>query len=295
MIRLLVTGRDGQVARALAERAEGSCGFEVIRLGRPDLDLARPETIGPAIAAARPDIVVSAAAYTEVDRAEDEPEAAFAVNGRGAGEVAGAAARLGLPVIHLSTDYVFAGTGETPHTEDETPDPKSVYGASKLAGEKAVAAGNPRHVILRTAWVYSPFSRNFVRTMLRLAETRGEIAVVADQWGNPTSALEIADAILAVARKWQTEPGLAGLYHLAGTGETSWCGLARAVFAASRAAGGPFAQVRAIASAEYPQKAPRPKNSRLDCSRFETAFGYRCRPWEQGVAEAVQRILAEGA
>ncbi|MBZ8132018.1 dTDP-4-dehydrorhamnose reductase [Afifella sp. IM 167] len=294
-MRLLVTGRKGQVARALAERTAGAAKIDFVALGRPELDLAEPQTIAPAIEAARPDIVVSAAAYTAVDRAEDEPETAFAANARGAGEVAAAAARLGVPVIHLSTDYVFAGTGEAPHREDAPTAPGNVYGASKLAGEEAVAAVNPRHVILRTAWVYSPFSRNFVRTMLDLAETRGELAVVDDQWGNPTSALDIADAILAVAERWQAEPEaqIAGVYHLAGTGETSWCGLARAVFEASREAGGPYAEVRAITSAEYPQKAARPKNSRLASDRFEAVFGYRCPPWRTSVEKVVRTLLAE--
>ncbi|WP_292090156.1 NAD(P)-dependent oxidoreductase, partial [Mesorhizobium sp.] len=159
-------------------------------VGRPALDLARPETVFAALAEARPDIVVSAAAYTNVDQAEDEKELAFAVNATGAGKVAEAAAGLGVPVIHLSTDYVFDGAKDSAYVETDATAPLGVYGASKLAGEKAVAAANPRHLILRTAWVYSPFGRNFVKTMLRLASDRDEISVVADQWGNPTSALD---------------------------------------------------------------------------------------------------------
>ncbi|RUV09947.1 dTDP-4-dehydrorhamnose reductase, partial [Mesorhizobium sp. M7A.T.Ca.TU.009.01.3.1] len=194
-MRLVVTGRDGQVAASLLEAGQAAAGVEVIAIGRPQLDLARPDTVIEAIAAAKPDIVVSAAAYTAVDQAEDEPDLAFAVNAAGAGEVAQAASRLGVPVIHLSTDYVFDGTKDAAYVETDATAPRSVYGASKLAGEQAVASANPRHLILRTAWVYSPFGKNFVKTMLRLAADRDEIAVVADQWGNPTSALDIADAI----------------------------------------------------------------------------------------------------
>ncbi|TIU32042.1 MAG: dTDP-4-dehydrorhamnose reductase, partial [Mesorhizobium sp.] len=189
-MRLVVTGRDGQVAASLLEAGQAAAGVEVIAIGRPQLDLARPDTVIEAIAAAKPDIVVSAAAYTAVDQAEDEPDLAFAVNAVGAGKVAQAASRLGVPVIHLSTDYVFDGTKDAAYVETDATAPRSVYGASKLAGEQAVASANPHHLILRTAWVYSPFGKNFVKTMLRLAADRDEIAVVADQWGNPTSALD---------------------------------------------------------------------------------------------------------
>ncbi|TIM17034.1 MAG: dTDP-4-dehydrorhamnose reductase, partial [Mesorhizobium sp.] len=185
-MRLVVTGRDGQVAASLLEAGPAAAGVEVIAIGRPQLDLARPDTVIEAIAAAKPDIVVSAAAYTAVDQAEDEPDLAFAVNAVGAGKVAQAASRLGVPVIHLSTDYVFDGTKDAAYVETDATAPRSVYGASKLAGEQAVASANPHHLILRTAWVYSPFGKNFVKTMLRLAADRDEIAVVADQWGNPT-------------------------------------------------------------------------------------------------------------
>ncbi|WP_026379266.1 dTDP-4-dehydrorhamnose reductase [Afifella pfennigii] len=293
-MRLVVTGRQGQLARALLERGEAA-GVEILALGRPELNLAVPASIASALAAARPDIVVSAAAYTAVDAAEDEPDLAFLVNERGAGEVAAAAASLGVPVVHLSTDYVFAGAGDAPHAESAPTAPASIYGASKLAGEAAVRAANPRHVILRTAWVYSPFSRNFVRTMLRLAENGEEIAVIDDQWGNPTSAFDLADAVLAVAARWRTAPEsfAAGTYHLAGAGEASWCELAREIFALSAKAGGPAAAVRAIAGAEYPQKAARPKNSRLDCRLFAKTFGYAAPPWRESLRKVVERLVAE--
>jgi dTDP-4-dehydrorhamnose reductase len=291
-VRLAVTGRDGQVARSLAERAGGD--VEIVRVGRPELDLTRPETVAPALAAARPDDVVSAAAYTAVDRAEDEADLAFAVNAAGAGAVAHAAGGIGVPVIHISTDYVFDGDADAPYGEDHAPGPRSVYGASKLAGERAVAKANPRHLILRTAWVYSPFGGNFVATMLRLAAERDEIAVVSDQWGNPTSALDIADGILLAARKLHRaadSPGH-GVYHLAGAGATNWSGFARHVLEASARLGGPRARIREITTEDYPTRARRPANSRLSTEKFAATFGWRAPDWRGSAEEVVRRILA---
>ncbi|TIT03054.1 dTDP-4-dehydrorhamnose reductase [Mesorhizobium sp.] len=292
-MRLVVTGRDGQVARSLVERSHARLDFEVVTLGRPELDLAKPETIAPALAIARPDLVVSAAAYTAVDQAEDEPDLAFAVNGAGAGHVAEAAAGLGVPVIHLSTDYVFDGSGEGTYSEDDEPAPRSVYGASKLAGEHAVAKANPHHLILRTAWLYSPFGRNFVKTILKLATDRDEIAVVADQWGNPTSSLDIADAILHCAAMLHGNKGFAsfGVYHLAGTGETNWSGFARLILDTSRVLGGPDARVRDIATVDYPTKAQRPANSRLATTKFTSEFGWTAPEWRESTKEVVRRLL----
>ncbi|TPK35968.1 dTDP-4-dehydrorhamnose reductase [Mesorhizobium sp. B2-5-4] len=291
-MRLLVTGRDdGQVAASLLEAGQARVGVEVIALGRPELDLAKPDTVIDAIAAAKPDIVVSAAAYTAVDQAEDEPDMAFAVNATGAGKVAEAAARLGVPVIHLSTDYVFDGTKADAYVETDTPAPLGVYGASKLAGEQAVVGANPRHLILRTAWVYSPFGRNFVKTMLRLAADRDEISVVADQWGNPTSALDIADAILHAAAMLQRDNNFNafGAYHVAGTGETNWSGLARYILDTSLAFGGPWARVRDIATKDYPTKAQRPANSRLSSAKFAGVFGWRAPHWRPSTEAVVRR------
>jgi dTDP-4-dehydrorhamnose reductase len=199
-MKIAVTGTKGQVALALIERARALPHVEVFTLGRPEFDLARPETIWPALGYLRPQLVVSAAAYTAVDQAEREPKLAYGINATGAGAVAEAATRLGVPVIHLSTDYVFDGKKQGRYRETDTPAPLNVYGASKLAGEIAVAAANPRHLILRTSWVYSPFGTNFVKTMLQLASAREEIAVVADQRGNPSSALDIAAAVSARRR-----------------------------------------------------------------------------------------------
>ncbi|MBZ9772034.1 dTDP-4-dehydrorhamnose reductase [Mesorhizobium sp. CO1-1-8] len=291
-MRLVVTGRDGQVAASLVEAGQAAAGVEVVAIGRPQLDLLRPDTVIEAIAAAKPDIVVSAAAYTAVDQAEDEPDLAFAVNAVGAGKVAQAAARLGVPVIHLSTDYVFDGTAPGAYVETDATAPRSVYGASKLAGEQAVASANPRHLILRTAWVYSPFGKNFVKTMLRLAADRDEIAVVADQWGNPTSALDIADAILHAAGQLHEGAATSGIYHLAGTGEANWSGFARHILDTSRVFGGPWARVRDIATMDYPTKARRPANSLLSSAKFASAFGWNAPDWRQSTEAVVRRLLA---
>ena len=289
-MKILVTGRDGQVAQSLAERHGG---HELVFAGRPDLDLADPASIERAVAAVNPDLVISAAAYTAVDRAEDEPELAMAVNGEGPGVLARAAAKIGAPVIHLSTDYVFDGSLDRPWREDDAVAPLGVYGATKLAGEQAIAASGATYAILRTAWVYSPFGANFVKTMLRLAETRDALNVVEDQQGCPTSALDIADGIMAAAAAWQSDParGANATYHLAGTGGTNWADFARAIFAESAERGGPVAEVTGIPTSGYPTRATRPANSRLDSGRFETVFGYRAPDWRSSLHTVVQRLL----
>lgn len=292
-MRIVVTGREGQVVRSLVERASSNPSIEIIALGRPELDLADVASIAPAIVRARPNVVVSAAAYTAVDKAEDEPELAFRINEEGAGEVARAARMADASVIHLSTDYVFSGDHIAPYSEGMPTEPKSIYGASKLGGERAVADANPRHLIMRTAWVYSPFGDNFVKTMLKLAETRDRLMVVDDQRGNPTSALDIADAVLAVANRWRTGSGEPfGRYHFAGTGETTWCGFAREILATSSDFRGPSAEVKPIASREYPTRVERPRNSRLDSSRFALDFGFRAPPWRESVRTVVHRLLS---
>ena len=219
-MRIAVTGRQGQVARALIERG-GAVGVKILPLARPDVDLALPETIPAALAAVQADLVINAAAFTAVDLAEAQSERAFAINHRGAEAVAAAAASLKIPIVQLSTDYVFDGTLDRPYVESDPVNPINVYGRSKLAGELAVAAAQPNHVILRTAWVYSPFGKNFVRTMLSLAGKRSEVSVVADQFGAPTNALDIADGILVVARHLLERPAaseLRGIFHMTGGG-----------------------------------------------------------------------------
>jgi len=293
-MRMLVTGREGQVARSLAERASSS-NIDLVTLGRPELDLAGDAyDIVTALKAARPEIIVSAAAYTAVDRAESEPERAFAVNERGPKAIASAAAELRVPLIHLSTDYVFDGTKASPYDEEDATGPTGVYGASKLAGEQAVLAGHADSVVLRTAWVYSPFGANFVKTMLRLAGERGEVGVVGDQQGNPTSALDIADGIIAVA--WNLladdDTALRGIFHCAGMGEASWAEFAEGIFAASSGRGGPTARVRHIRTADYPTSARRPANSRMDCSKLARVHGVKLPDWHDSVGNVVGRLLA---
>ena len=292
-MRIAVTGLNGQVARALMERAPA--GVTIIPLGRPALDLERLETIAPAIAAAAPDLVVNAAAFTAVDLAETEQETALLVNGRAAGAVAQATAALGVPIIQISTDYVFDGTLDRPYREDDETGPISAYGRSKLLGEQAVAAASANHVILRTAWVYSPFGKNFVRTMLRLAQTRDEIGVVADQTGNPTNALDIADAILGVARNLVAKPhdaGFRGIFHMTAQGEAVWADVAEAIFAARVEAGLAPVLVKRIATSDYPTPATRPANSRLDCSKLSARHGITLPDWRGSLRICVQRLIS---
>lgn len=289
-MRILVTGANGQLAVTLVELAAGMPDISLVTASRPEFELSDCSSIRHAIFAAKPDIVVSAAAYTAVDRAEDERDLAYEINVVGAACVAETAASLRVPVIHISTDYVFSGDGTGNYTEDDEAKPKTVYGYTKLLGEHAVASANPRHTILRTSWVYSPFSTNFVRTMLRLASERSDVSVVSDQWGNPTSALDLAFAILLVASNPARDSS--GTFHLTGTGNTNWSGFARHVFDLSQAAGGPFAEVHDIASSDYPTKARRPQNSRLSCDKFERVFGWRASSWQESAAAVVRRILA---
>lgn len=291
-MRIAVTGKVGQVVTALLERGPAA-GVEVIAVGRPELDLADPASVEAALAATAPDVIVSSAAYTAVDKAESEPEAAFAVNRDGAAAVAAAAATLGVPVIHLSTDYVFRGNKDGVYGEDDPVDPAGVYGASKLAGEVAVAAATPNHVILRTCWVYSPFGANFVKTMLRLAETRDAVGVVADQQGTPTSALDIADAVIAVAWRMvnDADPALRGLFHLTGSGEGSWADFAEAIFAGLAETEGKQVSVNRITTADFPTPAKRPANSRLSGEKLTRLHGVTLPDWRLSTRQVVERLL----
>jgi len=291
--RILVIGAQGQIAREL-ERAALPSGFVLRTAGRPALDIAHRDAVMEAVARERPALVVNAAAYTAVDRAEAEPEAAHAINADGPGWLAEATAAQGVPLVHISTDYVFDGSKDGAYVEDDPVCPLGVYGTSKEAGERAVRAANPRHVILRTAWVYSPFGHNFVKTMLRLGAERDELRVVADQRGCPTSAGEMARGIVAIARQilLDRREDAWGTYHLAGSGETTWHGLAEAVFDLAAPALGRRPAVHAIATADYPTPARRPANSVLDCAKAERTFGVRLRPWRDALADVVAELTA---
>ncbi len=243
-----------------------------------------------------PDAIVNAAAYTAVDLAESEPSLAYQINGAGAEAAARAAARLGIPIVQLSTDYVFDGSLDRPFREDDPTVPLGVYGDSKLQGERAVAAANENHAILRTAWVYSPFGKNFVCTMLALAGKQEQVSVVSDQVGTPTNAFDLADGIIAVVRNLLEQPSakkLRGVFHMTGGGETNWAEFAKAIFAASAAAGGPSARVLPISTSEYPTPARRPSNSRLDNGRLANAYGVRLPPWQQSLPGCVERLLGK--
>jgi dTDP-4-dehydrorhamnose reductase len=292
-VRIVVTGTEGQVARSL-QRAGALAGHEVLALGRPGLDLAGdPADIGRALAGTAPDIIISVAAYTAVDLAEDEPDLAEDVNARGAGGVATAANRLGVPLLHLSTDYVFDGTKDAPYSEDDETGPTSVYGRSKLHGEQAVLAAHDNVAVLRTAWVYSPFGRNFVKTMLNLAKDRPEVRVVADQFGNPTSALDIAAALLKVADGLirSGDQRLRGIFHMAAPDEASWADFAEHIFTVSAQHGGPSATVVPIRTIEFPTRARRPANSRLDCTRLSDTHGVTLPRWRGSTALVVKELL----
>ena len=286
-MRILVTGRHGQLAQSLAERG----GDDILLMGRSELDLAIPGSARTAILAARPDLVVNAAAFTAVDLAETEEGQARRINADGAGEVAVAARELGVPVIHISTDYVFDGAATAPYAETAATGPINAYGRTKLAGEEAVRAATPDHLILRTSWLVSPFGRNFVRTMVELGQQRDRLSVVADQYGNPTSALDLADAILVVARRWAAgeRTGLGQTYHLAGTGIASWFYLACAV----QSEAGTAAQVNPITTADWPTAATRPAYSALDSTNFTRDFGHIMPDWRVSLAPIVARLVAQ--
>ena len=295
-MRLLIAGWQGQVARSLVELALARKDVDALSVGRPALDLCRPSSIKSTLVGDRPDIMINTAAYTAVDKAEEEPDAVFQLNSAGAAAFAAAAAKRDIPIIHLSTDYVFDGTKATPYTETDAPAPQSVYGHSKLQSEVEVAEANPRHIILRTAWVHSPFGRNFIRTMLDKAKAGDAVNVVDDQVGSPTYALHLAQAILDIAATVASHRDAApwGVYHAVNSGGVSWHGFARHIFDVSGSLGGPSVEARPITTAEYPTAAPRPANSRLDCNKLAETFGIEMPRWQEGVEKCVKRLLADG-
>ena len=296
-MRIAVTGRGGQLANALLERAAGLPDVTLLAFVRAAFDLTRPDAMLPELRKVRPDIVVNAAAYTAVDKAESEPDVAMAVNGAGAGAVAAAAKALGVPIVQISTDYVFDGRKASPYVEADPVNPLNAYGRSKLAGEQAVAAANPDHAILRTSWVYAAEGKNFLRTMLSLAEARPELRIVADQHGAPGYAPDLADAVLKVSRNLlarKQDSGLRGVFHMAGAGEASWADFAETIFAGSAKRGGPSAKVTRISTTEYPTPAARPLNSRLDCGRLAAVHGVTLPDWRDGLGRCLERVFPKG-
>ena len=293
-MRILVTGTQGQVVTALKRAARAD--EEIITLGRPDIDLAHPRRLRAPVLAARPDVIVSAAAYTAVDKAESEPELAHAINALAPRQLAKIAAELRIPIIHLSTDYVFDGEKSEPYTEDDRTGPVSVYGRTKLLGEKGVRAATYNHAILRTAWVYSPYGANFVKTMLRLAQTRDEVSVVDDQWGCPTSADDIANIILMFAQCLLASPDddLRGTFHVTAPDEATWAEFATAIFAGLNTRTGKNVIVNPIPTSAYPTPAKRPANSRLDGSKLKARYGIALPPWRKSLEPCLDALLTIG-
>jgi dTDP-4-dehydrorhamnose reductase len=279
-MRLLVFGKTGQVARELQRLAP-----DARYLGRDEADLSDPAACAAAITAADVDAVINAAAWTAVDKAETEEAAATTVNGEAPTAMARAAAAKGIPFVHISTDYVFDGTGDQPFTPDHPTGPLGAYGRSKLAGEQGVRAANGNHLILRTSWVVSAHGANFVKTMLRLGSERESLNVVADQIGGPTPAAAIAQALLTAA-KAMTQGAQGGTHHFAGSPDTSWADFARAIMTQANLP----CQIRDIPSSEYPTPAKRPLNSRLDCRALTAAFGIPRPDWRDGLAAIVKEL-----
>lgn len=294
-MKALVTGSEGQLVRSMIEKGAGWPEIELLPVGRPEADLEVPGSVARAIESHRPHVVVNAAAFTAVDLAEDEPGRALRMNADAAGEAAAAARLVGAPIIHVSTDYVFSGEGEGAYREDSPTGPIGAYGRSKLAGEEQVRGANPNHLIVRTAWVYSPFGSNFVKSIVKAAEHRDTLTVVDDQRGSPTSALDLAGAILHVLDQWGrgSRTGLGETYHVAGTGETSWCGFAEEIMRRCRELGLPVAQIVPIQTSDWPTLARRPANSVLDCGKFERDFGLRLPEWKNSVGEVVARLAEQ--
>jgi dTDP-4-dehydrorhamnose reductase len=292
-MRLLIAGWQGQVARALVEAAPGCPDVTACAVGRAALDICEAKSIERALSGISPTVVINSAAYTAVDKAETDVERAFALNRDGARLLAEAAAKRGIPIIHLSTDYVFDGRKQGYYVEDDVTSPATVFGRSKLEGEEVVRAANPKHIILRTSWVFSPGGRNFVKTMLAQAAEHARVRVVDDQRGSPTYAPHLVTIILELARRLSKPDanGPWGVFHAANSGTTTWRDLAEEVFKRSSALGGPVAEVDPIRSADYPTPAPRPANSQLDCSKLERTFRMRLPAWQDGVADCVLRIL----
>lgn len=288
---ILLTGGGGQVGTEL--RRLTPPGYEIVAPGRDELDLADPDAIARQVAARPWAAVINSGAYTAVDKAETDPVAAWRINALGPVALAQATAQAGIPLLQVSTDYVFDGAKPGPYLEGDPVGPLGVYGASKEAGEQAVRTGNRRHVILRTAWVVSPHGGNFIKTMLRLAETRDELRVVDDQRGCPTSATDIAHTLLTIAGRL-IEDGNApsGTYHFVNAGEASWCEFAREIFVQAETHGRKPPRVEAITTADYPTPARRPANSRLDTHKLARDFGVTARPWRTAAAEVVDALLA---
>ncbi len=291
-MKILILGASGQVGGELMRTAWPADAM-LVGLARPQIDMTDPDSIEAALVEHRPALVVNATAYTAVDKAESDRNTAFAVNRDGPASLAAACAARGAPLIHISTDYVFDGCKPTPYTEDDPVCPLGVYGASKEAGEAAVRAALPQHIILRTSWVYAAHGSNFVKTMLRFGREREEMRVVADQHGAPTAAADIAAAIARIAGQIAAGGAIPwGAYHFTGAGETTWHGFAERIFQRLETTTGHRPRLKAITTADYPTPARRPVNSRLDCTRIQAAFGITAPRWEDSLDPVLDALLS---
>jgi dTDP-4-dehydrorhamnose reductase len=288
--RVLLFGGSGQVGSELRRRP-WPMNVELIAPARSEADLRDTARLEELVERSAPDLVINAAAYTAVDKAESEPDLARAINATAPAALARAAAAIGVPLIHLSTDYVFDGRKTAPYEVDDPVNPLSVYGETKAAGEAGVRGAGGPHVILRTSWVYGALGANFVKTMLRLAADRSEIRIVDDQWGAPTAAADIADAVMTIAASLMDGRGEYGTFHFTADGATTWRRFAERIFAEGAKAGLAVPKTIAITTAEYPTPAQRPRNSRLDCSRVEGAYGLVRRPWPDALATTMRELL----
>ncbi len=282
-MKALVFGHSGQVATELRRRAP-THGISVEALDRSQADLSDPQSCVDAIRSTDADVIINAAAYTAVDRAEDEPQLARVINGDTPGAMARAAAERDLPFLHISTDYVFDGAGDMPRTTQDPTDPLGSYGQTKLAGEHQISQAGGWYAILRTSWVFSAHGHNFVKTILRLAEARDTLTIVADQIGGPTSAADIADTLLTMAKTGGQVEG--GLFHYSGAPDVSWAGFAREIVSQA----GLITQITDISTADYPTPAPRPLNSRLECSRLNDIYGLGRPDWKAGLAQVLTEL-----
>jgi dTDP-4-dehydrorhamnose reductase len=290
MRKVLITGGTGQLGIELLRQAWPD-DVEVIAPGRDEMDLHRQQSIGALIGGGPWSCVINSAAFTAVDAAEEDPGNAFMANCQGPAWLAEATAKADIPLIHVSTDYVFRGDGIQPYAEDDPVDPVSVYGASKAAGELAVRTINPRSVVLRTAWVLSAHRSNFLKTMLRVAASRDSLGVVADQRGCPTAAPDLAEALMTIAlRLMEDSAAPTGTYHFVNSGDATWHELALEIFRLSGNHGGPTAEVRPITTAEFPTKARRPANSQLTTTKIGRDFGVRPRDWRSAVADIITEL-----
>jgi len=292
-MRILLTGANGQVGRELSS-CGGQRGFEILALDRSDLDITDPVSVSREVNRSGVSLVVNAAGYTAVDEAESEPELAFATNRDGPAYLASACGKAGIPLVHISTDYVFDGQKKGAYLETDPVSPLSIYGKSKAAGEVEVREHLKEHLILRTGWLYGVHGHNFVKTMLRLGREREKVQVVTDQYGCPTYAADLAETILRIAAKLLDGRQVHwGTYHYCGKGVTSWHGFAEAIFNLARKyVPLKVKQTEAITTAEYPTAAKRPANSVLDCSLFRSHFGFAPKPWNESLARMLHQVLS---